>query len=181
MKTTSFARTLLLSLALGVTAPSFALPLMDMRSEDLLAMAPDVVDALKLNANQQTLYRQVEGRTRAILRERRERREQLQQQAKALLDKPDVELRALGKLIDAEAATSAAEDRQLREAWLTLNDALDDGQRRKVATFVAEQMMRVQPEEAAHGEGRGEGGRAGGRRGGMGRGRMGGGMGMPGE
>jgi hypothetical protein len=186
MKTRLLGRALLLSLALAGTAPAFALPLTDMRPDVLLAMAPDFRKTLNLNANQQTLWQQVEGKSRAILRERQARREKLQQQASAGLDKPSAELREVGALLDAEEAASAAENRQLRELWLTVNDALDDNQRRQVVVFVTEQMQRVDGPEG-HGVpagkeegGRGRGGRGrGGMSGGMGGGRPGGGM--PGE
>jgi hypothetical protein len=59
-----------------------------------------------------------------------------------------------------------------------VNDALDDKQRARVATFVGEQLMRVVPEGHPGGEGGGERG-GGGRRGGMG-GHGRGGMGSPG-
>jgi hypothetical protein len=131
-----------------------------------------------LTPNQQTLWNQVEGRSRSMLRERQRRREALQEQAKAMLAKPDVELRDLNKAVEAESATTAAEDKQLRAAWLEVNDALDDKQRAQVATFVGEQLMRVVPEGHPGGE-RGMGsGRPGGMGGhGRGRGGMGGGMG----
>jgi hypothetical protein len=182
----SFGPALLLSLALAGSAPAFALPLMDMRPEVLLAMAPDFRKTLNLNANQQTLWQQVEGKSRAILRERQARREKLQQQAKARLEAPNAELREAGALLDAEEAASAAENRQLRELWLTVNDALDDSQRKLVLTFVGEQMQRVDGPEGHGGPagkeegGRGRGHGRGGMGGGMGGGRPGGG-GMPGE
>jgi hypothetical protein len=176
----------MLSLALGGSAPAFALPLMDMRPDVLLAMAPDFRKTLNLNANQQTLWQQVEGKSRSILRERQARREKLQQQARARLDAPNAELRELGALLDGEEAATLAENKQLRELWLTVNDALDDTQRRLVVTFIGEQMQRVDgPEGRGAPAGKEEGGRG---RGGHGRGGMGGGMGggrpgggMPGE
>ena len=173
-----FARACLLAFAIGSAAPSFAVPLMDMRVEDLLFMSADVKKSLNLTPNQQTLWNQVEGRSRAILRERQRRREALQEQAKTLLAKPDVELRDLNRAVDAEAAATHTEDKQLREAWLEVNDALDDKQRAQVATFIGEQLMRVVPEgrpggehSGGHGGDRGNGG---GRMGGHGRGGMGG-------
>jgi hypothetical protein len=171
-----------LALALsGSAAPVLATPLMDMVASDLLPMAPDFRKTLNLNANQQTLWQQVESRTRSVLHERQSRRERMQQQARAMLDKPDVELRELNALIDAEAGLTAAEDKELRQLWLTMNDALDDGQRRKVATFVSEQMMRVPDAPGQRGgqERSGEGGQH--RRGGVGHGHggMGGSMGIP--
>jgi hypothetical protein len=180
-----FAHACLFALAIGSAAPSFAVPLMDMRVDDLLFMSADVKKSLNLTPNQQTLWNQVEGRSRAILRERQRRREALQEQAKTLVAKPDVELRDLNRAIDAESATTATEDKQLREAWLEVNDALDDKQRAQVATFVSEQLMRVVPDGHGGGEHGGEHGgqrgSGGGRMGGHGRGGMGGGgMGGPG-
>jgi uncharacterized membrane protein YgcG len=178
------ARACLFAFALGAAGSSLAVPLMDMRAEDLLPMASDFKKSLNLNANQQTLWLQVEGRSRTVLRERLHRREALQDKAKTLLAKPDVELRELNALVEAESAAAAQEDKQLRELWLDLNDALDDGQRRQVATLVSEQLQRVVPEGRPAGERGGEkGGERSGRgmgghgRGGMGGGGMGGGSG----
>jgi hypothetical protein len=178
------ARACLFAFALGAAGSSLAVPLMDLRAEDLLPMASDFKKSLNLNANQQTLWLQVEGRSRTVLRERLHRREALQDKAKTLLAKPDVELRELNALVEAESAAAAQEDKQLRELWLDLNDALDDGQRRQVATLVSEQLQRVVPEGRPAGERGGEkGGERSGRgmgghgRGGMGGGGMGGGSG----
>lgn len=177
MMTTRFARACLFAFAVGATVPAFAVPLMDMRAEDLLFMSADVKKSLNLTPNQQTLWNQMEGRSRSTLRERQRRREALQEQAKAMVAKPDVELRDLNKAVEAEAATTALEDKQLREAWLEVNDALDDKQRAQVATFVGEQLMRVVPDGHPGGE---RGGEHGGQRergshmGGHGRGGMGG-------
>jgi len=171
-------RACLFAFALGTAAPLLAVPLMDMRAEDLLPMASEFKKSLNLNANQQTLWLQVEGRSRSLLRERQHRREALQDKAKALLARPDVELRELAALAEAESAAAAQEDKQLRELWLSLNDALDDGQRRQVATLVNEQLLRVVPEGRPGGE---RGGEKGSERGGRGMGGHGrGGMGGPG-
>jgi len=180
-------RACLLALALGSAAPSFAVPLMDMRIEDLMFMATDFKKSMNLSTNQQALWNQVEGRSRSVLRERQHRREALQEQAKTMLAKPDVELRELNKLVEAESAASSAEDKQLRELWLGVNDALDDKQRAQVAVFLGEQLVRVVPEGRPGGGGerggeRGSGGGRGGRggrggMGGMGGGGAGGGMG----
>jgi hypothetical protein len=174
-----FIRAFLCALAIGSAAPSFAVPLMDMRVEDLLFMSADVKKSLNLTPNQQTLWNQVEGRSRSILRERQRRREALQEQARTLLAKPEVELRDLNRAVEAEAAATNTEDKQLREAWLEVNDALDDKQRAQVATFIGEQLMRVVPDGRPGGERGGERGSGGGRPGGMG-GHGRGGMGGPG-
>lgn len=182
-RTRRLARACLFALAVGAAAPALAVPLMDLRMEDLLFISNDVKASLKLTPNQQTLWNQVEGRSRTILRDRQRRREALQEQARTLVAKPNVELRDLNAAVELEAATTAAEDKQLRELWLGVNDALDDKQRAQVATFVGEQLMRVIPEGRPSGgeHSGGERGNGGGRMGGHGRGGMGGsGMGGPG-
>jgi hypothetical protein len=153
---------------------------MDLRAEDLVPLASEFKKSMNLNANQQTLWQQVESRSRAVLRERQHRRDALQEQAKALLARPDVELRELNTLVEAENAATAQEDRQLRALWLGLNDALDDAQRRQVAALLGEQLMRVVPEGRPERGGE-RGAEKGGERGGRGMGGHGrGGMGSPG-
>ncbi|WP_323142308.1 hypothetical protein [Massilia phyllosphaerae] len=176
MLRTRLFRACVLALAVGAATPSFAVPLMDMRVEDLMFMASDLKSSMHLSTNQQTLWNQVEGRTRSVLRERQHRRDTLQEQAKTMLAKPDVELRELNKLVEAESAAANAEDRQLRELWLGVNDALDDKQRAQLAVFLGEQLLRVVPEGRPGGAGErgGERGERRGGRGGRGMGGMGG-------
>lgn len=168
-----------LAAALLVAGTACALPMMEMRAQDLLMMAPALKESLKLNANQQTLWQQTESRTRALLRERQSRTERMQAATLQALQGKEVELRDMTAALDAESALELAEEKQLREWWLTVNDALDETQRRAVAVFLAEQLQR-KPEGPGGGGGapRGEGG--GGHRGGPGGGPgagMGGGMG----
>lgn len=173
-------RALLLALLMGTAClNASAVPLADMRLEDLLPMAPDFKAELKLNANQQILWQQVEGKTRQLLRERKARRERLQASVQQALARPGVELRELVGGMDQESEAGLAEQKQLRAWWLTVNDALDETQRQAVANFIAGQMARVMDAPAPRGEGRGrEGGESGGHRGGKGgMGGMGGGMG----
>lgn len=173
---------LALTLALALAAaPSFAVPVVDIHAEELVAMAPDLRKALALNANQQTLWGQVDSRSHAILRERASRRERLQRQAKTVVAAPAPELRTLGAAMDAEDAAVQREDQQLREMWLTVNDALDEKQRLLVAQFIGEQLERVEggamrsaPREHDSGEKRPRGGA----RGGMGGVNIGTGMGQ---
>ena len=66
------------ALVLGTAAATAAaVPIAEMRLQDLLPMAPDFKTELKLNANQQILWQQVESKTRQLLRERQSRRERL--------------------------------------------------------------------------------------------------------
>jgi hypothetical protein len=168
---TGASRALALALLACACSASLATPVMDMRADDLLPMAAEFRKSLNLNANQQTLWLQVESRSKAILRERQSRRERLQQALTTGLARPQVELRELNGPLEAEAAVSALEDKTLRELWLGVNDALDENQRRQVATLVAEQLMRVpdseqhRPAPRAAEEGKSQ------HRGGMGRGK----------
>jgi hypothetical protein len=158
---------------------SFATPVMEMRAEDLLPMAPEFRKSLNLNANQQTLWLQVENRSRAIVRERQARRERLQQSLKTGLAGARVELRDLDGALAQESAASAQEEKQLRELWLGMNDALDENQRQQVTTLFSEQLMRVPDSEQHHAAPRAREEGAGQHRG-TGRGKPGGGMGSPG-
>ncbi|CAN7657282.1 hypothetical protein LJR289_005039 [Pseudoduganella sp. LjRoot289] len=167
----TYARSLLLTTALAFAVPAFAVPVMEMRAEDLLVMAADFRKELNLNVNQTTLWQQTESRTRTLLRERKSRRERMQLAVRPALDRKDVELRELAGGVETEALLAAAEEKQLRTWWLEVNDALDETQRGKVAVFLAEQMQRVEggagerPERKKEG---GEGGGRGGHKGGMG-------------
>lgn len=170
------ARRLGLALLLATNAlTASAVPIADMRLEDLLPMAPDFRTELKLNANQGTLWQQVEGKSRQLLRERKARREHLQADVTQRLQAPQLELRDLLAGLDTESTQSLAEEKQLREWWLSVNDALDEHQRQMVAQSIAGQMARVMDAAAPRSESRGApGGEHGGRKGGKG------GMGGPG-
>ncbi|OHV94215.1 hypothetical protein AKG95_27050 [Janthinobacterium lividum] len=163
-------RRLGLAFLLGTTAlTASAVPIAEMRLEDLLPMAPDFRTELKLNANQSTLWQQVEGKTRQLLRERKARRERLQAGVTQGLQAPRLELRDLLAGLDMESTQSLAEEKQLREWWLSINDALDEQQRQMVAQFIAGQMARVMDAAVPRSESRGApGGEHGGRKGGKG-------------
>ena len=176
----TLTRAVAIALLACACSASFATPAMEMRAEDLLPMASEFKKSLNLTPNQQTLWLQVEGRSKALLRERQSRRERLQQALKTGLEVPKVELRDMSGALDAESATSAAEEKQLREWWLGVNDALDENQRAQVATFFAEQLMRVPDAGTPHPAARAKE-EDGGKHRGMGRGKSGGGMGTPGS
>lgn len=172
---------LLLALTLGAaSSAAFAIPIMDMKVEDLMPMGPDFMQELKLNDNQARLWRQVESKTRQVMRARRERRERLEGGLKQALVQPKLELRDLVGGLDAETTTTAAEEKGLREMWLEVNDALNEQQRQQVGAFIAGQMSRVMdgappPHDDGGKRDKGDGGGRGGRPGGGGGG--GGGMG----
>ncbi|SHG65238.1 hypothetical protein [Massilia sp. CF038] len=158
---------------LFTAAPASATRVMELEADQLIRAAGFMRDSLKLTPNQQTLYQQVNAKSLTILRARQSRRERLQAELKARLADPRQELRELAGGIEQEATASAAEERELRELWLTLCDALTDAQRATAAEFLISQLDRV--DAPAHSErstgerppgehGPGQGGR--GRRGG---------------
>jgi hypothetical protein len=163
---------LALSLMLSASAPLVpAINVMDLKSEQLLFAAGDLKDTLTLTQNQQTLWQQSTAKANTLLRARQKRRTALQAEVTAKLGDPKVELRELGTAIDQEADLAAAEDKQLRELWLSVNDALDDQQRAKVTQAMMSQLERADHPNEAGGRREGgppEGGKHGGKRGGMG-------------
>lgn len=174
----------MLLLAGAMPPPALAVPVLDMHAEDFLPMADDLRKALNLNPNQQILWQQTESKTRNLLRERKIRRDRLQAATQAGAQGANVELRDLTKAIDEETNAAAAEEKLLREWWLTVNDALNESQRQIVAQQVSEHLLRVQDNGGGPrggGERKEEGGerRGGGRRGG-GAGGMGVGVGAGG-
>lgn len=146
---------------------------MELRAEQLMSSVNEIKNSLALTPNQQTLWQQVSLKTRALMNTRQLRREKLQAGLKTRLNTAETDLRDLAVLIDEEANAAANEDKQLRDLWLTVNDALDDRQRTIVVQFLLDQLDR------ADDEGRGaRTGRSDGSLGGMGRQRPGG-MGSP--
>ena len=131
------------ALALGLNGQALALPAMEVQVDVLMAQAGDLKQLLNLNNNQQILWRQTESKMRAILDDRRRRREKMQSDLKRGLDDPHTELRDMAKMYDAEAELSHQEDRQMRELFLTVNDALDDKQRQLVLHALNDQLLRV--------------------------------------
>lgn len=179
LKLASLAVMAALSLSLGLARPALASPVMDFRTEDLLSVADGLKDDLHLNPNQQTLWRQLEGKSRTIIGERQKRQQLIQANMANGLNNPALDLRQLSAAIDAESAQSLQDGRQLRELWLTMNDALDDQQRQTARAFLADRLQRVDvascdrssvvPKDKSSGKGHGKG------MGGMGGGGMGGG------
>ncbi|MES2069524.1 MAG: hypothetical protein V4488_04195 [Pseudomonadota bacterium] len=150
-KISLFALALTCALAPAVQAVP-AVSVMDVKLESLMPRMAEIRKSLSLNSNQQTLWQQTEAKTNTILHARETRRERLQAEIGLRMEQSGGELRDLAKLVDAEEDVSGQEGRQLRELWLTVNDALDDKQRQIAQGFLAEQLRRQAegPREAGH-------------------------------
>jgi hypothetical protein len=120
-----------------------AIPVMDVQLDDLMAQASDLRQSLNLTPNQQILWRQTESKMRTIAETRRRRREQLQADMKKGVSDPKTELRDLAKNLALEDDQSYQENKQLRELFLIVNDALDDKQRQAVLLLLSDHLQRV--------------------------------------
>ena len=129
-------------IAAGIPLSVPAMPAMDIGAEQLMRRSGDLKASLNLNANQLLLWQQVEAKTHALLHIRQVRREHLQSALKAGIGDAKAELRDLSTQVEAEENSSVQEDKQLRELWLTMNDALDDNQRSAALLFLADALGR---------------------------------------
>ncbi|MCH8620606.1 hypothetical protein [Undibacterium sp. TS12] len=157
-----------------LTTQSQAATMIDLRFDLFMAKATDLKKELNLNANQQVLWQQTENKLQSIQHQREVRRERLQAELDVRLEQKALELRDINPQLDQEEQLSSQENRQMRELFFTLNDALDDRQRSSLQTFLAS-TLRASP-ESARVRPADNGGDTGRRKGGMGkqRGSMGG-------
>jgi hypothetical protein len=168
-----FITSFVFTIAAAFSSSLYAMPVMDIHIEDLMLRVSGIQKSLMLTSNQQLLWQQLESKSRALLRTRQTRREKLQADLLAKMDDPTTELRDMAAWVNGEADLSMLEDRQLRELWLTMNDALDDHQRQAILSFLADELVRVadqgrvQKAQKSDGQTHGRG---------MGRSRQGGGM-----
>ncbi len=173
------------ALMLTTALPVAAAPLVDLIASDILPMSEQLRSDLKLNDNQQILWRQTEQKTRAILAQRQQRRARLQERTDQVLHAPGGEFRDLAADYDRDGAAAEQEAHQLRELWFALADALEDGQRKQVQDYILDRMQRVADgpgrSEGSGGRSRPSGGMGGGSHGGMGGGSMGSMSGMGGS
>jgi uncharacterized membrane protein YgcG len=162
------------SMAFIFPQTSFAVPLMDFQAEDIIPMAEELKPSLNLNVNQEILWRKVEEKTRVIVREQQSRARQLQVSAVRQMGNPDLELRDLSPAVESDSTLSNNENKELRELWLTINDALNDEQRQKVRLYIADRLQRAS-DPVYDGDTKSKSNNSSGRKGGgMGRGGMGG-------
>lgn len=139
-----------LAFALGTSvlaAGAYAVNPVDMRAEQLIFAASYVKASLALTPNQQILWQQVNAKSEALLRARKQRRDKLQAAMASGLAGGASDLRELASGMAQESGASAVEEAQLRELWLSVNDALDDQQRAVAARFLLTQLERVEPSD----------------------------------
>ncbi|MFC0351576.1 hypothetical protein [Undibacterium danionis] len=166
-------RVLVGAVASGLFAMSNAnaVDVWEFRAQDILPILNEYKANANFTANQQALWVQIESKTKAILRTREIRRQAIQVDIKKRLQLKAPELRDLALTLDQDDLTTAQENQALREAWMTMYDALSDVQRDALVLMLNEQISRVADKpkdgratsERPHGEGRrgGKGGAGG--------------------
>ena len=118
-----------------------AMQVMDFQAEALLLNSAQLKSTINLSANQQTLWQQTEAKLHGILHQRQIRREHLQSSVEDAMGKQSLELRDLNARVEAEEQQTLEENKQIRELFLSFNDALDDQQRAQVQSFLMEQLL----------------------------------------
>ena len=125
-----------------LAVPGFALPEFGLQSEDAIARIAGLREQLGLTANQRILWQQVESRSRELIRERQLLRNRTHQETRAALADARIELRLIANRLNASNDEEARIARQIQEQWLTLDEALDDNQRKVVREFLVDLLAR---------------------------------------
>lgn len=166
-------RVLVGAVASGLFAMSNAnaVDVWEFRAQDILPILNEYKANANFTANQQALWMQIESKTKTILRTREERRQATQISIKTRLQMKAPELRDMATMLDQDDVATAQENQALREAWMTMYDALNDAQRDALVLMLNEHLSRVADKpkdmrstgEKSHGEGRrgGKGGAGG--------------------
>jgi hypothetical protein len=140
-----------------LATPSFAVPVMDIPAEDLARQANNLKASLNMTPNQLILWQQVQTKVNLIVQSRRSRRERLQGDIKLGLGDSKADFRTLTDKLNTEEDLSNQENKQLREFWLTMNDALDDKQQQIVLDFLIDQLERSEHERSESTKKQGDG------------------------
>ena len=126
-----------------LTASAYAVDVWEFSAQDVLPILTEFKSTSKLSANQQTLWLQMEAKTKAILRIREDRRHEIQSSIKKRLQEKSPELRDLVPSMNRDDEVSAQENQELRESWMTVYDALNDRQRDMLTVLISDQLARV--------------------------------------
>lgn len=122
---------------------AYAIDVWEFNAQDVLPILTEFKSTAKLSPNQQTLWLQMEAKTKAILRTREDRRHEIQSGIKRRLQEKSPELRDFVTLLNQDEKISAEENQALREYWMTIYDALNDVQRDMLAVLLNDQLVRV--------------------------------------
>jgi periplasmic protein CpxP/Spy len=102
---------------------------------------------LKLDAKQEALWQSAATRSKEMMAQMRNEREQMRAAMLQELSKPQADLRALASRMDAARARRADVRKEVRGQWLALYDDLDSNQRETARQFL---LTRVQHARQGH-------------------------------
>jgi Spy/CpxP family protein refolding chaperone len=102
---------------------------------------------LKLNAQQEDLWKKAQGAQREAFRSMRAKGEETRAKLRVEIDKPGADLKQFAQLRDELGAQTRAQmdalRSQAREAWFAVYDALDPGQKEQVRVAIRDGMDRM--------------------------------------
>ena len=102
---------------------------------------------LKLNPQQEELWKKAQGAQRDAFRSIRAKGEETRAKLRVEIDKPGADLKQFAQLRDELGAQMRAQmeatRKQVREAWFAVYDTLDPGQREKVRVAIRDGMDRM--------------------------------------
>jgi len=102
---------------------------------------------LRLNPQQEELWKKAQGLQREAFRSMRARGEETRAKLRVEIDKPGADLKQFAQLRDQLRAQAHAQmeatHNQVREAWFAVYDALDSAQREQVRVAIRDGMDRM--------------------------------------
>jgi protein CpxP len=102
---------------------------------------------LKLNPQQEELWKKAQGLQREAFRSMRARGEETRAKLRVEIDKPGADLKQFAQLRDELGAQMRAQmeaaRKQVREAWFAVYDTLDSAQKEKVRVAIRDGMDRM--------------------------------------
>lgn len=134
------------AIALGLSAGGNALAAPDGRplpgEGPAAARLEKLHTELKLNAEQDALWKKASAAMEESWKNQRARHQSLREQAQKTLAAPSPDLRALATEQDKIHAAAEADRKVVRDQWLALYDKLDAGQKSTAAKFLAQRLER---------------------------------------
>lgn len=97
---------------------------------------------LKLNEQQEALWKKTEAQSRESFRSMRDAARELREKMRSEIDRPGADLKALAQFGDQLRAQGEGARKQVRDAWFALYDALDAGQKEQVRQHLKARMER---------------------------------------
>jgi periplasmic protein CpxP/Spy len=157
-----------IALSLGLAANSFAMPGGDAPNSPFSGMhqrrmdhgmkeMSRLHDELKLDAKQESLWKEAEKAGKDSMAGMHERGQKHHEEMKSLLNQPGADLRAIAKRMDEFRAEGQKLHEANRERWLAVYDSLNAEQKEKARLFFMARLDRMEQFSHRGGHGRHDG------------------------